>query len=230
MQMLGVAKRAPEMREIVQSADPHGKEPTRCNEDTFSYNWADVPDLRGLWQTTVGILGMGEIGFELARRLRGFSCKVLYNKRNPLPGHTERELNVQYATWDELVSTSDTVCILLPLLKETEQSLNREFFAKMKPGAAFISAGASGVIDETALAETIASGKLFGAAVDNYTWEPIRPDCALLAPASQAKNNVILTPHVAAGNVPNDQKNLRVDDYVNLVHLLGGQELEYRIA
>jgi phosphoglycerate dehydrogenase-like enzyme len=230
MQMLGVAKRVPEMREIVQSADPYGKEPTRCNEDTFAYNWSDVKDLRGLWQSTVGILGMGEIGFELARRLRGFSCKVLYNKRNPLPGHTERELNVQYASRDELVSSSDFVCILLPLLSETGECLNREFFAKMKPGACFVSAGGSGVIDEAAMAEAITSGKLFGVAVDNFTWEPIRKDCALLAPAAQARSNVILTPHVAAGNVPNDQKDLRVEDYVNIVHLLAGGELEYRVV
>lgn len=109
MQMLGLSKRVNEMREVMLSADTFGREPTLCTEDVFAYNWSDREDIRGLWESTVGILGMGEIGFELARRLRSFGCKVLYNKRNPLPAHTERELNVQYASWDELVSSSDFV-------------------------------------------------------------------------------------------------------------------------
>ncbi len=176
MQMLAVSKRLREQMEILLSAEDYGQPPTRCDEDTFAYNWAGLEDLRGLWQSTVGILGMGEIGFELARRLRGFGCKVLYNKRNPLPHHTEIELNIQYASRDELISTSDFVCILLPLFQQTAESLNEEFFAKMKPGACFVSAGGSGVIDEKALAKVLSSGKFYGAAVDNFTWEPIRKD------------------------------------------------------
>jgi lactate dehydrogenase-like 2-hydroxyacid dehydrogenase len=155
---------------------------------------------------------------------------VLYNKRNPLPGHAERELNVQYASSDELISRSDFVCIILPLLPETEQSLNREFFAKMKPGACFVSSGGSGVIDENALADALSSGHLYGAAVDNYTWEPIRKDCALLEPARRPGANVILTPHTAAGTVPTISKDLRIDDYLNLIRSINGQNLAFRLV
>ena len=231
MQMLGLSKRVNEMREVMLSADNFGKEPALCTEDTFAYNWSERQDIRGLWESTVGILGMGEIGFELARRLRNFGCKVLYNKRNPLPAHTERELNVEYASWDDLVSSSDFVCILLPFFSGgTEQSLNQEFFEKMKAGACFVSAGGSGVIDEKALATAIESGHLYGTAVDNYTWEPVRNDCPLLEPARQSGANVILTPHVAAGTVPAVQKDLRIQDYQNVVRLLKGQDLAFRLV
>ena len=227
MQMLAVSKRSREMTRVVLSAENFGAEPKRCTEDYFAYNWSGRTDIHSIWESTVGILGMGEIGFELSRRLRNFGCKILYNKRNRLPTHTERELNVQYATWDNLLASSDFVCILLPFFNETEQSLNQEFFAKMKPGASFVSSGGSGVIDEQALADAIASGRLYGAAVDNFTYEPIRPDCALLEPSRRPDANVILTPHTAAGTVPSSSGDLRQDDYKNLVALLNGQELAF---
>ncbi|HMD87874.1 MAG TPA: NAD(P)-dependent oxidoreductase [Anaerolineaceae bacterium] len=230
MQILSLARRLREMVEVTLSAEDFGQEPTRCTEDTFAYNWSGREDIHSIWQSTVGILGMGEIGFELARRLKGFDCKVLYNKRHPLPAHTERELNVQYASCDELVASSDFVCILLPLLPETAQSMNREFFAKMKPGACFVSSGGSGVIDEAALAEALQSGRLYGAAVDNFTWEPIRKDCALLEPARKPGANVILTPHTAAGTVPSSNIGLRSEDFKNITHLLINEKLEYRLV
>jgi phosphoglycerate dehydrogenase-like enzyme len=231
MQMLGLSKRINEMREVMLSADNFGKEPTRCTEDVFAYNWSERKDIRGLWESTVGILGMGEIGFELVRRLQNFGCKIIYNKRNPLPSQTERDLNIQYASRDDLVSRSDFVCILLPLFhKETEQVLNQEFFAKMKLGACFVSSGGSGVIDEKALADAISSGRLYGAAVDNYTWEPIRKDCPLLEPARRPGANMILTPHTAAGTLPAINKDLRIDDYQNLIRSINGQDLAFRLV
>jgi lactate dehydrogenase-like 2-hydroxyacid dehydrogenase len=231
MQMLGLSKRVTEMREVMLSADSFGKEPTRCTEDVFAYNWSERKDIRGLWESTVGILGMGEIGFELVRRLQNFGCRILYNKRNPLPDHTERELNIRYATWDDLVSSSDFLCVLLPLfMKETQQILNQEFFNKMKAGACFVSSGGSGVIDEKALADAISSGRLYGVAVDNYTWEPIREDCPLLEPARRKGANVILTPHIASGTIPSTNKELCCEDYQNLDRLINGQALACRLV
>jgi lactate dehydrogenase-like 2-hydroxyacid dehydrogenase len=230
MQMLCVSKRTREIMDITLSADNFGTEPFRCDEDTFAYNWADIEDIRGLWQSTVGILGMGEIGFELARRLRNFGCTVLYNKRNPLPSHAEHELNVQYAPAEDLISRSDFLCVLLPLFKETAESLNREFFSKMKSDSCLISAGGSGIIDEQALAEAISSGKFYGVAVDNFTWEPIRPDSPILEPARNPRANVILSPHMAAGNVPTSDAELRIDDYKNIVRWIRQEEIEFRLV
>jgi phosphoglycerate dehydrogenase-like enzyme len=231
MQMLGLSKRINEMREVVLSAETFGREPARCSEDVFAYNWSGRTDLRALWQSTVGILGMGEIGFELARRLQNFGCKVLYNKRNRLPDRTERELGIQYAGAKELVSASDFLCVLLPFFAgETEQSLDQEFFLRMKAGACFVSAGGSGIIDEEALAAAISSGRLYGVAVDNFTWEPIRTDCPLLEPARRLGVNMILTPHTAAGTLPAVDKDVRDDDYQNLIRAIKGQDLAYRLV
>ena len=121
LQMLACAKKLRESIDVTLSAEDFGQPPRRCDEDYFAYNWTGRQDIRGLWGATVGILGYGEIGTELARRLAGFGCKVLYNKRNPLPAAAEREMGIQFAAVDELVATSDYVCMLLPLFPETEQ-------------------------------------------------------------------------------------------------------------
>ena len=229
MQMLALAKRVREMMDITQSAGDWGQPPRQCDEDYFAYNWSQRRDIRGLWEATVGILGMGEIGIELARRLRGWGCSVLYNKRQPLPSIAEQELKVRFAAVDELLAQSDYVCMLLPFLPETEQSLNAEFFARMKRGACLVSCGGSGVVDESALVAALRSGQLYGAALDTFTWEPIRPDNPLLSLAQQSQANIILTPHTAAGSGA-AQDDERADDYINIRRLLHGQELINRLA
>ena len=231
LQMLACAKKLRESMDVTLGADDFGQPPRRCDEDYFAYNWARRSDILGLWGATVGILGYGEIGTELVRRLTGFGCKVLYNKRHPLPAAAEREMGIQFAAVDELVATSDYVCMLLPLFPETEQSLNREFFARMKPGAIFVSCGGSGVVDDEALAEAVASGHLYGAAVDTFTFEPIAPDSPLLPVARNPQANLILTPHTAAGaSSAKANLNGRVDDYANLMRVLRGEALLGRLA
>jgi len=231
MQMLASAKRLRELMAIAEAAENGGRTPGRCDEDYYVYNWADVGQIQGLWQATVGILGMGEIGMELARRLQGWGCTVLYNKRQPLPSAAERALNVRYADRDTLLAQSDFVCMLLPFFPETAQTLNAEFFGRLKPGVCFVSCGGSGVVDEAALAEAVRSGRVFGAAVDTYAWEPIRPDSPLLGVVRGSRANLVLTPHVAAGSGSDRSEALtRYGDYTNLMRLLKGQGLAGRVA
>jgi phosphoglycerate dehydrogenase-like enzyme len=231
MQMLATAKRLREMMAIAEAAENGGRTPGRCDEDYFAYNWAEVGQLQGLWQSTVGILGMGEIGMELARRLQGWGCTVLYNKRHPLPAAAERELNVHYAAFDTLLAQSDFVCMLLPFFSETALTLSTDFFAQMKPGACFVSCGGSGVVDEAALAEAVRSGRVFGAAVDTYEWEPIHPDSPLVSAVRGSRANLVLTPHVAAGSgSERNEALMRGGDYANLIRLLNGQTLAGRVA
>lgn len=229
LQMLALAKRLREVMDLTLEADDFGQPPRRCDEDYFAYNWTGRENILGLWGATVGILGMGEIGTELARRLRGFGCTVLYNKRNPLPEAAERELNVQFAGVDDMLARSDYVCMLLPFFPETEQSLSRDFFAKMKPGSIFVSCGGSGVVDEEALAEALRSGHLYGAAVDTYTFEPIAPDDPLLPLARDPRANIVLTPHTAAGTVAAASSE-RYGDYTNIMRVLHGEPLVGRLV
>jgi phosphoglycerate dehydrogenase-like enzyme len=229
LQILATAKRLREMMNIVAEADDWGTPPRRCDEDYFVYNWSNRMDIGGLWGSTVGVVGMGEIGTELARRMQGYGCTILYNKRRRLPETAEIELNIQFSALNELLAQSDFVCMLLPYFTETAQSVNADFFAKMKPGACFVNCGGSGVVDEAALAEALVSGHLYGAAADTFTWEPVAKDNPLLPLARQPESNLVLTPHIAAGSPP-AQVNQRQGDYINLVRILEGKNLIGRVA
>ncbi len=228
LQMLAVAKRARELMQIVADAGEWGP-PRRSDEDYFAYNWSRRENIRDVAGATVGILGFGEIGLELARRLRGFDCQVLYAKRTRLPPAAEAELGVRWATWDELVRESDFVSSLLPLFPETAQSIDAAFFAALKPGAQFVHCGAGGVVDEGALIAALRSSHLSGAALDTYAYEPMRPDDPLLALARDPMQNLVLTPHVGAG--PGDAGSAgRIGDYRNVRAVLDGGPLQYRLV
>ncbi len=229
LQMLATAKRVRELMQVVADAGDWGVPPRRCTEDYYVGNWSHRENIRGLRQSTVGIIGFGEIGVELARRLRPFNCVVLYNKRARLPANAEAELNITYATQNDLLEQSDFVCSLLPLLPETEQLANANFFAAMKRGAIFVHCGAGAVVDEVALIDALRSGKLAGAALDTYTYEPMRPDDPLLDLARDPMQNLMLTPSIAAGT-PTTTGHPRAGDYANIVALLEGKPLEYRLA
>jgi phosphoglycerate dehydrogenase-like enzyme len=229
LQLLALAKNLHDAESIALEAAPHWRESKRTDENTFAYNWSSRRNIHGLWQKTVGILGFGEIGAELARRLQSWGCAVCYPKRSRLPQAVETELGITYADQDTLLRQSDYLVNLLPYFPNTAQTLNAACFDVMKPGAYLVSCGSGGVIDEAALAAAIQSGKLAGAALDTYDWEPIRPDNPLIALAKQGYN-IVLTPHIAAGgHSANADDQGRADDYTNIVHHIEGKPLLYRV-
>jgi phosphoglycerate dehydrogenase-like enzyme len=229
LQILALAKRLREVMDLTVSADDFGHPSRLCDEDYFAYNWTKRENLLGLWESTVGILGFGEIGTELARRLNTYGCDILYNKRNPLPEEAEQELNISFATQAELLEKSDFLCMLLPYFPETAQTLDADFFAKMKPGSCFVSCGGSGVVNDQALAEALTSGHLYGAAVDTFTYEPIAKDSPLLPIARQPQSNLVITPHTAAGSASASSKS-RKGDYVNILRILDRGNLVGRLV
>jgi phosphoglycerate dehydrogenase-like enzyme len=234
MQVLTLAKRTREMMDVIAEGSDFGYPPRRCDEDYFAYNWSGRKGVLGLWGATVGILGMGEIGQELARLLRPFGCALLYTKRNRLPEDAEAALAARFATVDEVLEHSDVICMLMPFFPETEQSLGKEFFAAMKPGSLFVSCGGSGVVDEAALADALRRGHLGGAALDTFTFEPVAPDDPMRGLAlADPRANVVLTPHTAAGTGPihaTQPINEREEDYANILRVLSGEPLTGRIA
>ena len=98
----------------------------------------------------------------------------------------------------------------------------------MKTGAALVCCGSGSVIDEADLAAAIRSGKLSGAALDTFEWEPIKTDNPLIAVAKQGYN-VLLTPHIAAV-APAAAAQERLSDYTNLINYINGQPLKYRVT
>jgi len=230
MQVLAVGKKLREVEAIALEASPTWGQSRRTDEDTFAYNWSGRVDVNQLWQRTVGIMGFGEIGVELARRFKGWGCTLYYNKRTRLPEHAEVALGLTYVDHGTLFSQSDFLVNLLPYFENTDLSLNAGTFSRMKMGAFLVSCGSGSVIDETALAQAIQSGKLAGAALDTFEWEPIRADNPLIVLAKQGYN-VLLTPHTAAGTRQTNQPDPnRTQDYTNIHHYLAGQPLLYRLA
>ena len=228
MLMLALAKRLPDVSHVATEASDWGMPPKPCDENYFAYNWSGRKGLRSLSGTTVGILGMGEIGGELARRLQGMNCAVLYNKRHRLPEGTEAELKVRYASLAEIQTESDFLCVLLPHSAETVGMINADFIQGMKDRACLVNTGSSTALDGGSVAEALRRGRLGGMATDGYFWEPIRPDNPLLPLARDPDHNVILTPHTAAGDL-SAHRDARVADYTNLVNILEGQPLQYRL-
>jgi phosphoglycerate dehydrogenase-like enzyme len=228
MQMLALGKKLREIEAIALAASTEWGPSRRTNEDTFAYNWSDRVNVAGLWQKTIGIMGFGEIGAELARRLKGWDCLVLYNKRRRLPPEVEHDLGLTYVDSETLFTQSDFIANLLPYFKETDLMINASFLAKMKPGAALVSCGSGSVIDEAALAAAVKAGRLSGAALDTFEWEPLRADNPLIALAKQGYN-VLLTPHTAAGSTAAAAQE-RFSDYTNLINHINGGTLKYRIV
>lgn len=230
MQMLALGKRLREIEPIALAASEEWGESQRTDEDTFAYNWSGRRQIATLWGETVGIMGFGEIGGELARRLQGWGCQFIYCKREPLPDSLEAEWGLTFVDHDTLMRQSDFVVNLLPYFPDTNQLIDASYFAKMKSGAFFISCGSGSVVDEAALAEAIKSGRLAGAAVDTYEWEPLKPDNPLL-PLAKSDYNVLLTPHTAAGSGDyKGRSTSRADEYTNIVNYLTQQPLLYQVA
>ncbi len=238
MQMLALAKRLGEVAAITNEAGDWGRPSRRTDEDTFAYDWSGRSGIRSLYGQTVGILGFGEIGAELARRLRGFApAQVLYHKRRRLPEHAERELGITHATTEQVIAQSDYLCVLLPYSAGTDMLLDTRLLSGMKRGAFLVGCGSGSVIDEAALAQALRDGRLAGAALDTFEWEPIHADNPLLPLGRDPVMNVLLTPHTAAGSsrdADGDQAasaiQARQSDYDNLIRVLRGEPPLHRVA
>jgi phosphoglycerate dehydrogenase-like enzyme len=228
LQILGMLKRVREAMKITADAADWGRPPHRTDEDHFAYNWSKRGGMGTLSGATVGILGFGEVGLELAMRLRAFDCRLLYNKRSRLPFYIEERYGLRFAAPNELAEQSDIVCSLLPY-QGPKEPLDAPFFARMKKGAYLAHCGSGAVVEEAALIAALRAGHLAGAALDTYTYEPLRPDDPLVEAARESISNLILTPHVAGGGVTAGGRG-RAQDYDNILAMLNGEPLQYQIA
>jgi phosphoglycerate dehydrogenase-like enzyme len=160
---------------------------------TPNSNWPRISGIRMLNETTMGIVGLGEIGREIALRALAFGMRVLYYQRSRLPAAEERELRATYVPLEQLLAESDWVVPQLPTSRSTRGLIDRARLAQMKPGACLINVSRPEVVDRAALIEALASGRLGGFALDPLYEEPGRADDELLA-----FDNVVMSPHIAA--------------------------------
>lgn len=145
-----------------------------------------------MYGKTLGIIGFGRIGKEVAKRAKAFGMRVIYNKVHRLDEATEKELGVEYRDLDTLISEADVITLHVPLTPETKHMINEERIAKMKDGAIIVNASRGGIVDEVALYNALKSGKLYGAALDVYENEPLKESKLF------ELDNVVLTPHIGA--------------------------------
>lgn len=175
-----------------------GLTPERSAQWKMAFHWMRHTTLHELRGKTLGIVGMGEIGCELARRADVMGMRILYTKRTPLSDELEHEFKAAYRTLDALLAESDYVCLAVPHTDETERMIGREQLAAMKPTAYLVNICRGGVIDEEAMIEALRERRIAGAGLDVFTYEPLpeeSPLCRL--------DNVILTPHVGGGSGTN---------------------------
>jgi len=150
-------------------------------------------NLAGIEGLQVGLIGFGTIGRAVAQAFIRMGAKVCYF--DPAASVTAPEARA--ISLDELLATCDVVSLHVPLLPATHNMIGERELARMKPGAVLIQASRGGIVDEAALAASLLSGHLGGAAVDVYSTEPPTPDNPLLKLSGDAASRLLLTPHIA---------------------------------
>lgn len=162
-----------------------------------SGNWdiMDHPSVFGkdVHHATLGIIGMGRIGQDVAKRARyGFDMDVLYYNRTR-KYNVEENLGVKYAEFDEVLSNSDFILIMTPLNDETYHLIDEPQFNLMKNDAIFINASRGATVNEKALIKALTDGQILAAGLDVYEQEPVDKDNPLLN-----LSNVVLLPHIGS--------------------------------
>lgn len=152
---------------------------------------------RQLQDKTVGLVGFGAVGKEVAKRLRGFEATILYYDPVRAPRDVEQSFGVRYADLDELVRTADIVSLHLPLLPQTAGIIDPKRIRAMKPDAVLINCARGGLVDEAALAAALKEGHLFGAGIDAFASEP-----PVGSPLLELDNTVV-TSHLAGATLDN---------------------------
>ena len=147
---------------------------------------------REIHSQTLGIIGLGRIGYQIARRAIGFDMRVMYHNRHRHE-NAEQQIGVQYATFDELLQQSDYVVISVPLNDETRGMIDAIALNQMKSTAILINIGRGPLVDTEAITTALQQKRIYAAALDVTDPEPLPRDHPLLA-----LDNVTLTPHLGS--------------------------------
>ena len=165
----------------------------------------------------LGIVGLGNIGKKVARRVAGFDMDVRYHDIVRLSGDQEDALGVRYALFAELLRTSDVVTLHVPLNDVTRKMMSTREFAMMKPTAVLINTCRGPVVDEDALYQALTSKTIAGAGLDVMVEEPPAPNHKLFS-----LPNVTLTPHSAGPTWDNWTKAYR-NGFDNIARVAAGR-------
>ncbi|SHG19121.1 phosphoglycerate dehydrogenase [Ornithinibacillus halophilus] len=167
---------------------------------------------------TLGVIGLGRIGAEVAYRAKGQRMEII--AYDPfLTQEKAEKLGVNFGTLDEVLALSDFITIHTPLLNETKHLINTKAFQKMKKGVQIINCARGGIIDEEALYQAIISKKVTGAALDVFENEPFHHHKLLELP------EVIATPHLGASTIE-AQEMVAIDVSQDIIRYLMGEQIK----
>jgi glyoxylate reductase len=178
---------------------------------------------REIHGSTLGVIGLGRIGEQVARRARAFDMTVLYHNRRRRPA-VEEALGARYVGRDELLAIADYVVLTVPLTPATQRLIGRAELAHMRPTATLINVARGPVVDTDALTEALAARRIYAAALDVTDPEPLPRDHPLLR-----LDNVIITPHLGSATEQTRQRMAEMS-VENLVAGLSGRPLPFRVA
>jgi len=170
---------------------------------------------------TLGIVGLGNVGSEVARRVQGFQMKVLGYDPYVSPEHA-RNLRVELVPLEQIIREADFITLHLPLTPQSKNMIGAKEISIMKPTVRIINCARGGLIDEQALDQALREGKIAGAALDVFAQEPPK-DSPLLK-----NERVIVTPHLGA-STQEAQANVAIDAAEQIVSVLNGQPVRYAV-
>lgn len=167
---------------------------------------------------TLGIIGLGRIGQEVARRGLGFNMRVLYHNRHPKQ-IDDPAIRAEYVSKDELLRNSDFVVVVVPLNDQTRNLIGWEDFRKMKSSAVFVNIARGGVVDTEAITRALQTGEIYAAGLDVTEPEPLPRDHPLLQ-----QKNLTIAPHLGSATVQTRQK-MQELALANLLNGLAGKSI-----
>jgi glyoxylate reductase len=165
-------------------------------------------------ESTLGIVGLGGVGLEVAKRGRGFGMRVLYHDATRRPKE-ERRYRLAYVDMDQLLRESDFISLHVPLTEETHHLIGEPDLSMMKPTAVLVNTARGGVVDPRALYRFLKERRIAAAALDVTDPEPIAPNDPLLE-----LENVIIAPHIASASTATRQRmaQIAVDNLQAALH------------
>jgi len=182
---------------------------------TANSNWARITDIKNMRGSTLGIVGLGSVGREVARWAAAFGMNIIYNQRNRLGPDLEAEFRARYVGLNDLFAQSDFISLHVPLGPNSRGMIGAEQFAHFKPGAILVDIARADLIDQDALVAAIRAGKLGGLGMDVHYQEPGDPH-----PVIRDFERAILSPHTAIGSRVNGAEDME-RLVANLANALG---------
>ena len=196
------------------------------HQRTITGNWTGNShglDMFMLEGKRVGIVGFGNIGRQVAKKLKGFDADICYFDLQRAPESVERELGATFMSFDELLGSSDIVTLHLHSTIETRNIIGREQIDRMKNGCVLINVSRAELVDQVALKDALESGKMHGAGVDVYINEPTTGQEPILK-----LKNIVATPHMAGSTHDVYAKALK-NCVQNCVNAVKGESLKWLV-